>query len=127
MAEYKKDYAPRTVRKTMGIVGNILKDAERQKLAVGNPVGLLQLPKVTTTDRLWLTETDVRALVEAVRASHGDKFATLVGQLLARGGLEAAEAVHRDDLQALAPGLWAGSEPGLERLLGAAFDHVQQT
>lgn len=78
VAEYKKDHAPRTVRKTMGIVGNILKDAERRKLVVGNAVGLLQLPKVTTTDRLWLTEADVRALVEAVRASHGDKFATLV-------------------------------------------------
>jgi hypothetical protein len=35
----------------------------------GTPVGLLQLPKVATTDQLWLSEADVRALVEAVRAT----------------------------------------------------------
>ena len=49
-----------------------------------------------------------------------------VGQLLGGGGLEAGEPVHRDDLDAVAPGLVAVGEPGLERLLGAALDHVQQ-
>ena len=50
-----------------------------------------------------------------------------VGQFLGGGGLEACEAVHRDDFQAFPPGLWAGGEPGLEGLLGAALDHVEQS
>ena len=41
-------------------------------------------------------------------------------------GLEAGEPVHRDHLDALAPRLGALREPGLERLLGAALNHVQQ-
>ena len=45
-----------------------------------------------------------------------------VGQFLGGGGLEAGEAVHRDDLHAVAPRGWAFGEPGLERLLGAALD-----
>jgi len=49
-----------------------------------------------------------------------------VGQLLGGGGLEASESVHRDHLDAVAPGLRTFGEPGLERLLGAALDHVQQ-
>jgi hypothetical protein len=49
-----------------------------------------------------------------------------VGQLLAGGGLEPGEPVHRDHLHAVAPGFVAVGEPGLERLLGAALDHVQQ-
>ena len=70
------------------------------------------------------------ALVEGVagkaddveRVHHRDR----VGQLLGGGGLEAGEAVHRHDLDLVAPGLRAVGEPGLERLLGTAFDHVQQ-
>src|SRR5690606_23908815 len=56
------------------------------------------------------------------RVHHRDR----VGELLGSGALEAAEPVHRDDLHALAPGLGTLCEPGLEDLLGAALDHVQQ-
>ena len=49
-----------------------------------------------------------------------------VGQLLGGGGLEPGEPVHRDDLHPVAPGLRTVGEPRLERLLGAALDHVQQ-
>ena len=49
-----------------------------------------------------------------------------VGQFLGGGGLEPGEAVHRDDLDPVAPGLPAFGEPGFECLLGAALDHVQQ-
>jgi hypothetical protein len=49
-----------------------------------------------------------------------------VGELPGGGGLEAAEPVHRDDLHVVAPGVGAGGEPGLEHLLGAALDHVEQ-
>ncbi len=49
-----------------------------------------------------------------------------VRQFLGGGGLETGEPVHRDDLQALAPRLRPVGQPRLERLLGAARDHVQQ-
>jgi hypothetical protein len=58
--------------------------------------------------------------VKRVHHRHG------VGQFLGGGGLEAGEPVHRDHLDRLAPGLVAIGQPGLERLLRAAFDHVQQ-
>ena len=48
------------------------------------------------------------------------------GQLLGGGRLEAGEAIHRDDLHRVAPGLRAVGEPGLERLFRAALDHVEQ-
>jgi len=49
-----------------------------------------------------------------------------VGELLGGGGLEAGEPVHRDDLDPIAPGVGSGGEPGLEGLLRATLDHVQQ-
>ncbi|TDO56678.1 hypothetical protein EV651_11265 [Kribbella sp. VKM Ac-2571] len=49
-----------------------------------------------------------------------------VGQFLGGGGLEPGEPVHRDHLHRQAPGLGAVGEPGLEGLLGAALDHVEQ-
>ena len=49
-----------------------------------------------------------------------------VGQLLAGGGLESGEPVHRDDLDPVPPTLDSGGEPGLEYALGAPLDHVQQ-
>jgi hypothetical protein len=49
-----------------------------------------------------------------------------VRDLLGSGGLEPGEPVHRDDLDPVAPGVVALGEPGLERLLGAALDHVEQ-
>ena len=56
------------------------------------------------------------------RVHHRDR----VGQLLGGGGLEPGEAVHRDHLELVAPGLGALGEPGLEHLFRAALDHVQQ-
>src|SRR5690606_29966103 len=50
-----------------------------------------------------------------------------VGQFLGGGGLEAGEAVHRDHLHRVAPRVGTFGKPGLERLLGAALDHVEQT
>jgi len=49
-----------------------------------------------------------------------------VGKLLGSGGLEPREAVHRDDLDGVPPGLGAAREPLLEHGLGAALNHVQQ-
>lgn len=50
-----------------------------------------------------------------------------VGKFLGGRGLEAGEPVHRHNLDTVAPGVGAGGEPGLERLLRAALNHVQQS
>ena len=41
-------------------------------------------------------------------------------------GLEPCEPVHRHDLDPVPPRLRPGGEPGLERVLRAPLDHVQQ-
>jgi hypothetical protein len=51
---------------------------------------------------------------------------TASGSSSAVAGLEPGEPVHRDDLHSVTPGLGAVREPGLERGLGAALDHVEQ-
>ncbi len=49
-----------------------------------------------------------------------------VRDLLRSGGLEPGEAVHRDHLDRVTEGVVAVGEPGLERRLRPALDHVQQ-
>jgi len=56
------------------------------------------------------------------RVHHGDR----VRESVLGRGLEPGEPVHRDDLDALLPGLGAGLQPRLERRFRAALDHVQQ-
>lgn len=48
------------------------------------------------------------------------------GEFLASRSSEAAEAVHRDDLNAVLPVLWTVREPLFEHRFRAAFDHVEQ-
>ena len=57
------------------------------------------------------------------RIHHGDR----VGQLFGGGGLEAAEPVHRDDLDPISPLFRPLREPLLEHCLRASLDHVQQS
>ena len=47
-------------------------------------------------------------------------------EFLGRCGLESGEPVHRDHFDGASPHLGSVGEPGLERRLGAALDHVQQ-
>ena len=49
-----------------------------------------------------------------------------VWELFGGGALKAGESIHRDDLNALAPGGRLGGQPGFEDLLGSAWDHIQQ-
>jgi hypothetical protein len=49
-----------------------------------------------------------------------------VGQFLVGGGLEPGEPVHRNHLDAVAPGRGSLAKPGLEHLLRSALDHIQQ-
>jgi len=48
------------------------------------------------------------------------------GELFSGGAFEPGESIHRDDLNAAAPRIGLGGQPGFEDLLGAARDHVQE-
>jgi len=50
-----------------------------------------------------------------------------VGEFFGGCALEPGESIHCDDLNALAPGVGLGGQPGFEGLLGAAWDHVQES
>ena len=50
-----------------------------------------------------------------------------VWELFGGSALEPGESIHRDDLDALAPRIGLGGQPGFEDLLGAARDHVQES
>ena len=49
------------------------------------------------------------------------------GEFFGDSALEPGESIHRDDLDALAPRIGLGGQPGFEDLLGAARDHVQES
>ena len=48
------------------------------------------------------------------------------GELFGGSALEPGESIHRDDLDALAPRIGLGGQPGFEDPLGAPRDHVQE-
>ena len=47
-----------------------------------------------------------------------------VWEFFGGGALKPGESIHRDDLNALAPRVGLGGQPGFEDLFGAAWDHV---
>ena len=49
-----------------------------------------------------------------------------VGEFFGGCAFEPGESIHRDDLDAAAPRVGLGGQPGFEDLLGAARDHVQE-
>jgi len=49
-----------------------------------------------------------------------------VWELFGGGALKAGESIHRDDLNALAPGVGLGGQPGFENPLGSARNHIQE-
>ena len=48
------------------------------------------------------------------------------GEFFGGGALKAGESIHRDDLNALAPSVRLGGQPGCEDPLGSARDHIQE-
>ena len=48
------------------------------------------------------------------------------GEFFGGGALKAGDSIHSDDLDALAPRVRLGGQPGFEDLLGSARDHVQE-
>ena len=49
------------------------------------------------------------------------------GEFFSGSALKPGESIHRYDLNALAPRVRAGGQPGFEDPLGAARDHVQES
>ena len=49
------------------------------------------------------------------------------GEFFGGSALEPGESIHRDDLDALAPRIGLGGQPGFEDLLGSARDHIQES
>jgi len=70
------------------------------------------------------------ALIESITGKvydvEGDHDCPCVGEFFGGCAFEPGESIHRDDLDALAPRIGAGGQPGFEDLLGAARDHVQE-
>ena len=50
-----------------------------------------------------------------------------VGEFFGGCAFEPGESIHRDDLNALTPRVGLGGQPGFEDLVGAAWDHVQES
>ena len=50
-----------------------------------------------------------------------------VGAFFPGGAFEPSESIHRDELDALAPRIGLGGQPGFEDLFGSARDHVQES
>lgn len=48
------------------------------------------------------------------------------GELFNGSAFEPGESIHRDDLNALAPPVGLGGQPGFEDPLGSAWDHIQE-
>ena len=48
------------------------------------------------------------------------------GEFFSGSALNAGESIHHYDLNALAPGVGLGGQPGFEDLLGAARNHIQE-
>ena len=48
------------------------------------------------------------------------------GEFFGGYAFESGESIHRDDLNALTPGVGLGGQPGFEDPLGSARDHVQK-
>ena len=49
-----------------------------------------------------------------------------VWEFFGGGAFEPGESIHSDDLDALAPRVGLGGQPGFEHLFGAARDHIQE-
>ena len=70
------------------------------------------------------------ALIESITGQvhdvEGVHDRSRAGEFFSGCAFEPGESIHRDDLNAAAPRVRAGGQPGFEDLLGAAWDHIQE-
>ena len=95
-----------------------------------HPAGLVQGIHGTPAPMVEFLPGAPAALIESIPGQvhdvEGIHDRGCVWELFSGGAFEPGEAIHRDDLNALAPRVGLGSQPGFEDPLGSARDHIQQ-
>ena len=95
-----------------------------------HPAGLVQGIRGTPAPMVEFLPGASAALIESIPGEvydvEGVHDRPRAGEFFGGGALKPGESIHRDDLNALAPSIGLGGQPGFEDPLGAARDHVQE-
>ena len=95
-----------------------------------HPAGLVQGIRGAPAPMVKFLLDASAALIESIPGQvhdvEGIHDRPCAGELFGGSALEPGESIHRDDLDALAPRIGLGGQPGFEDLLGSARDHVQE-
>ena len=90
--------------------------------------GLVQGIRGTPAPMVKLLLDSPAALIESITGQVHDVERIhdrgCAGEFFGSGALKTGESIHRDDLNALAPRVGLGGQPGFEDLFGSARDHV---
>ena len=96
-----------------------------------HPAGLVQGIRGTPAPMVKFLPDAPAAFIQGVTGKvydvEGIHDCPCVWEFFGGGALKTGESIHRDDLDTAAPRVWAGGQPGFEDLLGAAWDHVQES
>ena len=92
--------------------------------------GLVQGIRGTPTPMVKLLLNAPATFIESIPGKAHDMEGihdrSRAGKFFDGGAFEPGESTHRDDLNALAPSVRLGGQPGCENPLGSARDHVQE-
>ena len=95
-----------------------------------HPAGLVQGVGGTPAPMVEFLLDTPAALIESITGQAHDMEGIhdrpRAGEFFSGCAFEPGESIHRDDLNAFAPGVGLGGQPGFEDPLGAARDHVQE-
>ena len=95
-----------------------------------HPAGLIQGIRGPTAPMVEFLLNAPATLIESITGEvydvEGVHDCPCVGEFFGGCALKPGESIHRDDLDALAPRIGLGGQPGFEDLFGAARDHVQE-
>ena len=95
-----------------------------------HPAGLVQGIRGPPAPMVKLLLDAPAALIESIPGKvydmEGVHDRPRVGEFFSGGALKAGESIHRDELNAAAPRIGAGGQPGFEDPLGSARDHIQE-
>ena len=102
----------------------------RQDLVRKHPAGLIQGIRGTPAPMVEFLLNAPAALIESITGEvydvEGVHDCPRAGEFFGGCAFEPGESIHRDDLDAFAPHVGLGGQPGFEDPLGAARDHVQE-
>ena len=96
-----------------------------------HPAGLIQGIRGPTAPMVEFLLNAPATLIESITGEvydvEGVHDCPCVGEFFGGCALKPGESIHRDDLDALAPRVGLGGQPGFEDLFGATRDHVQES